>query len=111
MQNSRLRILLYGRHGAEMPQRVETWTESLAGGHTRTVRLDRDLCAIVRSCGTEGVVSTRAARTDVAVWSNILIVSARLANLASVNRQDGNCFPRLPVSRSSKISSLFRSLL
>lgn len=78
MQNSRLGILLYGRHGTEVPQRDETRTVGLAGGHTRTARLDRDLCAIILSCDAEGVASTRAAPTDVTVCSNMLIVSGQL---------------------------------
>lgn len=77
MQHSRLGIFLYGPHGTEMPQRDRTRTVDLAGGHIRTARLDRDLCASIRSCGAEGVASTRAARTDV-VGSIVLIVSAQL---------------------------------
>lgn len=56
-----------------MPQRDETRT----GGHKRTARLDRDLRAIIRSCGAEGVARTRAAQTD-AVCNFMLIVSAQL---------------------------------
>lgn len=85
MQHSRLEMFLYGPRGTEMPQRDGTRTVDLAGGHVRTARLDRDLCAVIRSCGAEGVASTRAARTDV-VCSILLIVSAqlRVANLATV---------------------------
>jgi hypothetical protein len=74
MQNSRLGILLCGRHGTEIPQRDETRTVELAGGHTRTARLDRGLYANARSCDAEGVASTRVARADVTVCSNMLIV-------------------------------------
>lgn len=68
---------MHGPHGKEMPERDETRTVDLAGGHKRTARLDSDRCAIARSCGTEGVASTRAARTDV-VCNIVLIVSAQL---------------------------------
>lgn len=50
-----------------MAERDETRAVDLAGGHKRATRLDNDRCAIIRSCGAEGVANARAvARTDVA---------------------------------------------
>lgn len=66
----------YDPYGTDMPQGDATRTVTLAGGHKGIALLDRDLCAIIRSCGIEGVASTRAAR--VRACRLMLIVSAQV---------------------------------
>lgn len=94
--DSRFGVLLSDPHGTAIPQR-ETRQVGLAGGHRRTARLDRGLRAITRSCGAEGVASTRAAvRTDVAVCTSMLIVSAQLWQVLIDKCKHGSCSPRDP---------------